>query len=264
MDLGIRGKNALVIGAGSGLGAACAIALASEGVRVVLVGRRAETLNRTRDVIAAISDAPAALPMVWDVSEPDIAAAQIVKIKEMLGGPISILINNTGGPPPTSASGQLIASWEVQFKSLVLSLIAVTDAVLPQMRQLGYGRVITIASSGVIAPIPNLAFSNTLRSALVGWSKTLSREVAPHGITVNTVLPGRIDTDRLRSLNAAMAEREHKSEEAVAAESIKNIPLGRYGQPAEFAAAVAFLASTQAAYITGSMLRVDGGLISSV
>lgn len=264
MDLGIRGKNALVIGAGSGLGAACAFALASEGVRVVLAGRHAESLNHTRDVIADISGAPAALPLVWDISKPEIASAQIEKIKEMLGGPISILVNNTGGPPPTSAAGQSIASWGAQFNNLVLSLIAVTDAVLPEMRQLGCGRVITIASSGVIAPIPNLAFSNTLRSALVGWSKTLSCEVAAYGITVNMVLPGRIDTDRLRSLNAATAEREHKSKETVDAESIKNIPVGRYGHSSEFAAAVAFLASTQAAYITGSLFRVDGGLITSV
>jgi 3-oxoacyl-[acyl-carrier protein] reductase len=132
------------------------------------------------------------------------------------------------------------------------------------MRAKRWGRVITSASSGVIAPIPNLGVSNTLRSALVGWSKTLAREVARDGITVNVVVPGRIATDRIQFLDAEKARREGRPVDQVAAESTASIPLGRYGRPEEYADVIAFLASAQASYVTGSTVRVDGGLIPSV
>jgi 3-oxoacyl-[acyl-carrier protein] reductase len=147
---------------------------------------------------------------------------------------------------------------------MVLSVIAITDRVLPKMREKKWGRIITSTSSGVVSPIPNLAISNALRLSLVGWSKTLAREVGKDGITANIILPGRIATDRIKFLDEAKAKREGRSVEDVAAESVSSIPLGRYGKPEEYAAAVAFLASEGAAYITGSVIRVDGGLIASV
>jgi 3-oxoacyl-[acyl-carrier protein] reductase len=147
---------------------------------------------------------------------------------------------------------------------MVASIIAVTDRVLPGMKQRRWGRVITTTSSGIIAPLPNLALSNALRLALVGWSKTLAREVAHECITVNVVVPGRIDTKRVRALDSARAQREQRPLAEVQAESAASIPIGRYGEPAEFAAAVAFLASARASYVTGSLLRVDGGLIPSL
>jgi 3-oxoacyl-[acyl-carrier protein] reductase len=139
---------------------------------------------------------------------------------------------------------------------MVLPIIAITDRVLPGMKARGWGRIITSASSGVVTPIPNLALSNSLRLSLVGWSKTLAQEVARDGITANIVLPGRIATDRIRYLDEAKARRESRSIEAVAAESTRSIPIGRYGNPEEYADAVAFLASTRASYITGSVIRI--------
>jgi 3-oxoacyl-[acyl-carrier protein] reductase len=147
---------------------------------------------------------------------------------------------------------------------MVLSVIAITDRVLPNMRARHWGRVITSTSSGVVSPIPNLALSNTLRSSLVGWSKTLSREVAKEGITVNIVAPGRIATDRIKFLDQAKAKREGRTVEDVMDESTASIPAGRLGKPEEYGDVVAFLASERAAYITGSIVRVDGGMIASI
>jgi 3-oxoacyl-[acyl-carrier protein] reductase len=150
------------------------------------------------------------------------------------------------------------------FQAMVLSVIAITDRVLPAMRERHWGRVITSASSGVVSPIPNLGLSNALRLSLVGWSKTLAREVGKDGITANVILPGRIATDRIKFLDDAKAKREGRTAAEVAAESEAGIPLGRYGKPEEYGSVVAFLASDRAAYITGSVIRVDGGLIASV
>jgi 3-oxoacyl-[acyl-carrier protein] reductase len=147
---------------------------------------------------------------------------------------------------------------------MVLSVIAITDRALPGMRERRWGRIITSTSSGVVAPIPNLGVSNALRLALVGWSKTLAREVGREGVTANVVLPGRIATDRIAFLDAAKAKRQARSIADVAAESVGTIPLGRYGTPEEYANVVAFLASERAAYLTGSVIRVDGGMIASI
>ena len=147
---------------------------------------------------------------------------------------------------------------------MVLSVIAITDRVLPGMRKKKWGRIITSTSSGVVAPIPNLGISNALRMALVGWSKTLAREVGADGITANIVLPGRIATPRITFLDQKKAEREGRSIDAVALESAAAIPVGRYGRPDEYGAVVTFLASAQAAYVTGSVIRVDGGMIAGV
>jgi 3-oxoacyl-[acyl-carrier protein] reductase len=147
---------------------------------------------------------------------------------------------------------------------MVLSVIGVTDRVIPGMRARKWGRVVTSASSGVIAPIPNLGISNSLRLTLIGWSKTLAREVAGDGVTVNVVVPGRIATDRIRFLDEQKAARESRSVEEVSRESINAIPRGRYGLPQDYADMVAFLASARADYVTGSTVRVDGGLIASI
>ncbi len=213
---------------------------------------------------AAITEAGGrALDMAWDLADLDCIDDRMVRIERGLG-PIDILVNNTGGPPPTTAHGQALDLWRRHFEAMVLSVIAVTDRALPGMRARGFGRVITSASSGVVAPIANLGLSNALRLSLVGWSKTLAREVGRDGVTCNVVLPGRIATQRIRFLDAQKAEREGRTVEAVAAESTGAIPLGRYGEPREYADAVAFLASPRAGYITGSTLRVDGGLIASI
>jgi 3-oxoacyl-[acyl-carrier protein] reductase len=261
VDLGLSGRTALVLGAGGGLGGAIARTLAREGARVAVGGRNEENVAKT---VADITSAGGtARPAVWDLA--DLAAIEgIVAGIERDLGPIDVLVNNTGGPPPTPASGQDPELWAKQFQAMVLSVIALTDRVLPGMRARKWGRVITSTSSGVVAPIPNLAISNALRLSLVGWSKTLAREVGADGVTCNIVLPGRIATPRIGFLDAQKAKREGREAEAVAKESIAAIPVGRYGDPQEYADMVAFIASARASYVTGAVIRVDGGLIQSI
>jgi 3-oxoacyl-[acyl-carrier protein] reductase len=246
MDFGIAGKTALVLGASSGLGRATAIGLAKEGVNVALGARREDELAETAKAIEAAGGK--ALPIVWNLSDLASIDGHVSAVEAALG-PIDILINNTGGPAPSSAAGQPLETWSSYFQSMVLSVIAITDRVLPGMRERKWGRIVTVTSAGVITPIPNLAMSNTLRSSLVGWSKTLSRELA---------------TDRIRFLDEAAAQRQGKPVEEVAKATIATIPMGRLGEPEEFAAVATFLASVQAAYVTGSVIRVDGGAVPNV
>ena len=261
MDLGLRDKTAVVLGGGGGLGRAICIALASEGANVAYGDIEANALSGTE---AALKKAGGkSLGLMWDLSDLSQIDGNISKVEGELG-PVDILVNITGGPPPTPASGQDPALWSKHFQAIVLSVIAITDRVLPKMRERHWGRVITSTSSGVVAPIPNLGISNALRLSLVGWSKTLAREVGKDGITANVVLPGRIATGRIQFLDEAKAKRENRSVEDVRAESTGSIPLGRYGRPEEYAEMVTFLASDRAAYITGSVIRVDGGLIASI
>lgn len=261
MDLGLKGKTALVLGAGGGLGGAIAKALAAEGAKLALADISAEGLARSADAVKAAG--AEAMTLEWDLSDIAAIDGHVKRIEETLG-PVLVLVNNTGGPPPTPASGQDPALWAKHFNAMVLSVIALTDRVLPGMRAAKWGRVVTSTSSGVVAPIPNLGISNALRSTLVGWSKTLSREVARDGITANIVLPGRVATDRIRFLDEQKAKRENRPVEEVAAESTGSIPAGRYGKPEEYGDVVAFLASERASYVNGSVIRVDGGLIPSI
>lgn len=261
MDFGLNGKTALVLGGGGGLGRAIAKALAAEGAKVAVADIAADAVVATEEALHSLGTV--SLGLVWNIADPTVLDANIAKIEQRLG-PVDVLVNNTGGPPPTAASGQDSALWLEHFQSMVLSVIAITDRVLPGMRERRWGRIITSASSGVIAPIPSLAISNALRLSLVGWSKTLAREVGRDGITANIVLPGRIATDRITFLDQMKAKREGRSAEEVAAESTASIPVGRYGRPEEYGDMIAFLASERASYLNGSVFRVDGGLIASI
>lgn len=261
MDLGLRDRVALVFGAGGGLGGAIARSLAGEGMKVVVADRDATSARATA---AAIGDAGGqARDLVWDLSDLSVIERNVSLIESEFGK-VDVLVNNTGGPPPTPASGQEPSLWLEHFQSMVLSVISITDRVLPGMRARKWGRVITSTSSGVVAPIPNLGISNSLRLSLVGWSKTLAREVGRDGVTSNVVLPGRIATQRITFLDEQKAKRESRSVADVAAESASSIPLERYGEPAEYGDVVAFLASARASYVTGSVIRIDGGLIQSI
>jgi 3-oxoacyl-[acyl-carrier protein] reductase len=261
MDLGLAGKTALVHAGGGGLGGAIAKALAAEGAAVAVADISLEGAKAVADRIVAAGGR--ALAIQWDLADLSIIDDRAGRIEGQLGA-VDVLVNITGGPPPTTATGQDPALWSKHFQAMILSVIAVTDRILPGMRQRKWGRVITSTSSGVVVPIPNLGLSNSLRLSLLGWSKTLAREVAPDGVTANVVVPGVVATGRIVFLDEQRAKREGRSVEQVVAENTAAIPLGRYGDPTEYGAAVAFLASRQASYITGSVLRVDGGMIASV
>ncbi len=248
MDLGLAGKVALVLGGSRGLGAACAQALLAEGAQVHAVSRSGAVDSQRMQGFAA------------DLSQPGDVAALLDHIKAI--GRVDVLVANTGGPRRGQARGVASSEWMSTFQALAVSLFSVADAVLPGMIAQGWGRIVTIGSSGIEQPIPDLALSNAVRGSIAGWSKTLAAEVAPHGVTVNMVLPGRIDTDRLREGDKARAGDGDLAQ--VQARSRATIPLGRYGRPEEFGAVAAFLASEQASYVTGSMVRVDGGLIRSI
>jgi 3-oxoacyl-[acyl-carrier protein] reductase len=261
MDLGIKGKTALVLGAGGGLGGAIARTLAVEGSQVAVADINKEAALKT---VADITSAGGrAVALVWDLSDLSIISQKLAQI-EAAFGTVDILVNITGGPPPTLVSGQPVESWRKYFDDMVLSIIAITDAVLPGMKAKGWGRIITSTSSGVVAPIANLGLSNALRMSLLGWSKTLAGEVGRDGITANIVLPGRVATQRIAFLDDQKAKREGKTVADISAASTASIPVGRYGDPQEYADVVAFVASARASYLTGSVIRVDGGLLASV
>ncbi|MEI4474193.1 SDR family oxidoreductase [Frigidibacter sp. MR17.24] len=261
MDLGVKDRVALVFGAGGGLGGAVAEALAGEGARVIAADLDLDAAEATVGRITAAGGSARA--MAWNLSDRTVIEARLQDI-EATEGPVSILVNNTGGPPPTPVSGQSPADWLRYFEMMALSVIAITDRVLPGMKAAGWGRIVTSTSSGIVAPIPNLGLSNALRMTLLGWSKTLAREVGRDGITANVILPGRVATGRILFLDEQKAKREERSTAEVTAESTGSIPLGRYGRPEEYGRVATFLASDAASYVTGSVIRVDGGLIPSV
>lgn len=255
MNLGLEKRRALVTGASRGLGRAIALALATEGADVIAVARNLDRLNQ----LAAASAPGSITARACDLSDP--AAVQ------GLAGPlesVDVLVLNTGGPPPSTAAETSDAAWSAQFDAMFLSAVRLTRLALPGMRKRGFGRIIAVVSSGVIQPIPNLAISNAIRLALVGWAKTLASEVAGQGITVNCLAPGRIATDRVAELDQGRARREGIGLDEVERQARAAIPAGRYGEAAEFASMAAFLASTQASYVTGNIVRVDGGMIRSV
>ena len=251
MDLGLTGKRALVLGASGGLGGAVARALAAEGARVIGASRQ------------PLADAGFAMEGVR-LDLADRASIDALCDRLLPEGGVDILVNNSGGPPPSEAKDSRYEDWTAQFATMAASLFHLTGRLLPPMLERGWGRIVTIASSGVEQPLPRLAISNGVRSAVLGWSKTLASEVAGQGVTVNMVLPGRIATRRVRQLDEGASARQGIPVEQVEQASRAGIPAGRYGRPEEFGSVVAFLAGAPASYITGSVIRADGGLIRSV
>ena len=249
MDLGLEGRVALVMGASRGIGRGIAAALAREGSRVAIASRSAEAIEA-----AAREIGEAATAFVADASDPERMASLPGEVAAELG-PIEILVANTGGPPFGGALDHDLGEWERAYRSLVLSPRVLAGAVVPGMRERGWGRIVNVGSSSTREPIDGLNLSNSHRMAAVGFLKTLAREVAADGITVNTVATGRFATDRLID-NAGSME---TAEEAARAE----VPAGRLGQPEEYGDLVAFLCSNRAAYITGTVIPIDGGLLRS-
>ena len=262
MDLGIKGKRALILASSKGLGHGIAVALAREGADVLLCGRSGERLAANCAAINAEGNGKA----FWlqaDLADPDFVKTLTEGVASKLGG-LDILVNNSGGPTPGTTEEMTAENLESYFITMVARVITLTNALLPAMKAQGWGRILTVASSGVIEPLANLALSNTMRPALAGWSKTLASEVASYGVTSNMLLPGSIATDRLDDLDGAAAKRTGRPMEDIRAEKQARIPVGRYGRVDEFAATAAVLCSGPASYITGSMIRCDGGAARSV
>jgi 3-oxoacyl-[acyl-carrier protein] reductase len=253
MDLKIAGRRALVLGGNRGMGLAIAHALKAEGVEIAIAARDE----------AALKNASAALGGARTFSL-DLADTGSLAAFAKAVGPIDILVNNTGGPPYGGAIGRESADWDDSFRSMVLSVIRLTDLFLPAMRHAGWGRVLTVVSTGAVQPIPVLGISNTLRAGLIAWSKSIAAEIAPDGVTINVLMPGRIATERVHLTDEATAKRENIGVETVQARSWSQIPMGRYGRPEEIASMAAFACSDLASYLTGSVLRVDGGFVRHV
>ncbi len=261
MDLGIAGRCAVVLAGGGGLGSASALALGSEGVRVAVADISQDRAEHS--VLRVLEAGGRAKAYHCNIGDEASIESLYARVSDDFGSP-DILVNITGGPPTYRASDVPFDAWEQEFKKMVLGVIRLTTLALPAMRHSQWGRVITSTSSGVLAPIPGLVLSNALRLALVGWSKSLAGEVGHDGVTANVIVPGRIATERVQQLDNERSAREGVAVEAVRAGSWATIPVGRYGTPEEFGSVVAFLASSAASYVTGSVLRVDGGLVSSI
>ncbi|MGE5283080.1 MAG: SDR family oxidoreductase [Chloroflexota bacterium] len=247
MDLGIEGRVALVMGASRGLGRVIAAALAREGARVAIASRSREKLDE-----AAAEIGEAATPFVADAADLDRLAALPAEVESALG-PVEILVLNTGGPPLGGALDHGLDEWQVAYRSLVLAPRVLTGAVVPGMRERGWGRIVNVGSSATREPIPGLNLSNSHRMAAVGFLKTLAGEVAADGITVNTVATGRFGTERLAANAGSLTAAEEAAE--------RDVPAARLGRPEEYGDLVAFLCSERAAYLTGTVIPLDGGLL---
>lgn len=262
MDLGLRGRVALVAAASQGLGHAIAAELAREGARVAICSRDEARIRAAASAIAEETGGEV-MGVRADVTRPEDVQAFVEAAREAYGA-LHILVTNAGGPPAGGFEDVDDATWEATYGLTFLSAVRLIRACLPSMKEGGGGRIVVMTSISVKQPIDNLVLSNAVRLAVVGLAKTLSRELAPHNITVNVTAPGYIATARLQELFEARAQREGDTAEAVQRRLVETIPMGRLGEPEEMAALVAFLASERAAYLTGNVVQLDGGLFRGV
>lgn len=243
MELGLTGRTAIVCGASSGIGLGIAEALAADGANVVMFARRRETLEAEAERLGG-------LPVVGDVTVADDLERLVDTTVETFGR-VDVLVNNSAGPPRTTAAGLDASQVETAVQLLLVSVVRLTGLCLPHLERSPAGRIVNVTSSSVREPIDNLALSNAVRPGVIGWAKTLARELGPKGITVNSIAPGRIDTERVREVYP----------DGPTEADLAGIPLRRLGAPREVGDVVAFLASDRAAYVSGCVIPVDGGLL---
>jgi 3-oxoacyl-[acyl-carrier protein] reductase len=258
MDLGLKGKKALVCASSRGLGLAVAEALAADGAELFLLARGEPELKAAADGLAT-KYGVRVHHLAADLASPGAPAKVAAEVLKRVGQ-VDVLVNNVGGPPPSPAVSTDEAAWRQGFEQLFLSATLLTQALLPGMRARKFGRIVTITSLSVVEPIEHLVVSTSMRVAVTGFMRTLAAEVAADGVTVNTVMPGVIHTERIEQLRANKAQRIGTTLEAEMQKTREAIPARRLGEPKELAAAVAFLCSTGASYVTGANLPVDGGL----
>jgi 3-oxoacyl-[acyl-carrier protein] reductase len=261
MDLGLSGKVAVVAASSQGLGRAIAHELAAEGASVVMCARGEERLVQAAERIAAATNARV-VPVVADVSKRSDIGRLADRAREAFGR-VDVVVTNSGGPAPGTFEGTRPEAWQAAFDIVLMSAVELIRAFLPAMKERRFGRVLNVTSITVKQPVENLLLSNALRAAVTGMARTLATEVAPHGITVNNLLPGYTRTERLTELAEAQAARDRTTPSDFYARLEREIPARRLGDPRELAALAAFLASERAAYITGQSIAVDGGWIRS-
>ncbi len=262
MDLGLKGKSALIVAASKGMGKACALGLAAEGARVAMCARGEAALSEAAAEVKQRTGAEV-LAVPADASKAEDIRRVVAQTVKAFGG-VDVLVANVGGPPPGPFEQMTDEQWKAAFEQVHLSTVRFIREVLPHMKKARWGRILTIQSSSVKQPVEGLVLSNGIRPAIAGLFKTLADDLAKDNITVNLVLPGRIMTDRFTGHQADRAKRAGISLEQQIALAAKDIPMGRVGTPEEFANMVVFLASERASYVTGAAIQVDGGLIRSL
>ena len=256
MDFGLKGKRAIVMAASRGLGYASALGLAREGCNLVICSRDQAKIDKAAESIRSATGAKVKA-LAADVSSASEARRLVDTAVSEYGG-LEIVVHNAGGPPAGETLAMTEEQWQKAFEQNLLSFTRIVSAAAPEMKKAGYGRILTIASSSIKQPIPNLSLSNAFRAGVWGIAKTLSRELAPQGILINVIAPGRIDTERIAELDQANATKAGKPVEDIRKASVATIPLGRLGRPEELANLVVFLASAAGSYISGQAIMVDG------
>ena len=257
MDLSIKGKNAIVCASSQGLGKSAAVDLAKEGVNLAICSRNKDKINLVKEEIEQTSDVKVVAIEADLSSEKDISALFQEAKKELKT--IDILINNNGGPPPSTFEELTDEDWQKTFNSTMMSAIRLSKLVLPDMKKNKWGRIINISSVSVKTPVNGLFLSNSIRMGVLGWAKALSDEVAPHGITVNSVCPGTTKTERIDQILNAQSESSGKDMSEIEESMANSIPMLRIGEASDLSALITFLASEKASYMTGLAVQVDGG-----